>query len=52
MTTQTNQTPVTAAEFEKRIEIEAQNLMYFDHMKKEKAFDEARQTVSQKFVIE
>ena len=43
---------VSRSEFEKRVEIEAQNLMYFDHMKKEKAFDEARQTVSQKFVIE
>ena len=51
MTTQTTKTPVTAAEFEKRVEIEAQNLMYFDHMKKEKAFDEARQTVSQKFAV-
>ena len=52
MTTQTNQTPVTAAEFEKRIEIEAQNLMYFDHMKKEKAFEKAHETISQKFVVE
>ena len=43
---------VSRSEFEKRVEIEAQNLMYFDHMKKEKAFDEARQTVSQKFVAE
>ena len=40
------------AEFEKRIEIEAQNLMYFDHMKKEKAFEKARETISQKFVAE
>ncbi len=52
MTTQTTQTPVTAKKKKKRVEIEAQNLMYFDHMKKEKAFDEARQTVSQKFVAE
>ena len=52
MTTQTTKTPVTAAEFEKRVEIEAQNLMYFDHMKKEKAFEKARETISQKFVAE
>ena len=52
MTTQTTQTPVTAAEFEKRVEIEAQNLMYFDHMKKEKAFEKARETISQKVVAE
>ena len=52
MTTQTTKTPMTAAEFEKRVEIEAQNLMYFKRKKKEKAFDESRQTVSQKFVAE
>ena len=43
---------VSRSEFEKRVEIEAQNLMYFDHMKKEKAFEKARETISQKFVAE
>ena len=42
---------ISHAEFEKRVEIEAQNLMYFEYMKKEKAFDQARQYVGTKFVV-
>lgn len=41
---------ISSAEFEKRVEIEAQNLMYFDYMDKRKAFEEARNYVSTKFV--
>ncbi len=40
---------VPAAEFEKRVEIEAQNLMYFDYMRKDKAFEAARVYVESKF---
>lgn len=40
---------ISVADFEKRVEIEAQNLMYFEHMKKEKAFDQARKYVQSKF---
>ena len=40
---------VPLAEFEKRVEIEAANLMYFDYMRKEKAFDEARAYIESKF---
>jgi hypothetical protein len=40
---------VSVAEFEKRVEIEAQNLMYFEYMRKDKAFDQARVYVGSKF---
>lgn len=42
---------ISSAEFEKRIEIEAQNLMYFDYMDKRKAFSEARAYVTTKFNV-
>ena len=41
---------ITHEEFEKKVEIEAQNLMYFECMKKGEAFDKARRTVSKKFM--
>ncbi len=40
---------ISHAEFEKRVEIEATNLMYFEYMRKEKAFDQARAYVSSKY---
>jgi len=40
---------VSTAEFEKRVEIEAANLMYFDYMRKEKAFEAAREYIESKF---
>lgn len=40
---------ITISEFEKKVEVEAQNLMYFEFMKKEKAFEKAREYVSSKF---
>lgn len=42
---------VTLDEFEKRVEIEAANLMYFDYMRKEKALDESRKYIDSKFVV-
>lgn len=33
----------------KKIEIEAQNLMYFEYMKKDEAFREAKKYVEQKY---
>lgn len=42
---------VSSAEFEKRVEIEAQNLMYFEYMDKHKAFNEARNYIESKFVV-
>lgn len=41
---------VTKAEFDKRVEIEAANLMYFEYMKKDEAFKEAQDYVASKFV--
>lgn len=40
---------ISKAEFEKRVEIEAANLMYFDRLKKEEAFKQAREYVKRKF---
>lgn len=42
---------ITHAEFEKRVEIEAQNLMYFEYMKNAEAFSKAKQTVGQKYTV-
>ncbi len=49
MTNTQTKTMISFAEFEKKVEIEAQNLMYFDHMKKEKALEKAREYVGSKF---
>jgi hypothetical protein len=45
-------TVITPAEFEKRVEIEAQNLMYFEYMKKQESFAKARQTVAEKYTTQ
>lgn len=42
---------VTVEQFEKNVEIEAQNLMYFDRLSKEKAFAKARFDVGSKFQV-
>lgn len=42
---------VNVAEFEKRVEIEAANLMYFEYMKKDEAFKVAREYVSDNFRV-
>lgn len=47
----TNKRMVSTAEFEKRVEIEAANLMYFDYMRKEKAFEQARAYIESKFQV-
>jgi len=43
---------ISTAEFEKRVEIEAANLMYFDRMKKEESFNKARREISARFVAD
>ena len=43
---------ITPAEFEKRVEIEAQNLMYFEYMKKQESFEKARREVSEKYTTQ
>lgn len=40
---------ISLSEFEKKVEIEAQNLMYFERMKKPEAFSKARYTVAEKY---
>lgn len=39
----------TKADIDKKIEIEAQNLMYFEYMKKDEAFKEARTYIEEKY---
>ena len=43
---------ISAAEFEKKVEIEAENLIYFDRLKKHEAFFKSRQTVSEKYTVD
>ena len=40
--TEVQKKAVSQAEYEKRVEIEAANLMYFEYMKKAEAFEEAK----------
>ena len=42
---------VSVMEFEKKVEIEAANLMYFEYMKKEEAFAKAKVYVNEKYEI-
>lgn len=42
---------VTQAEFNKQIDIEVQNLMYFDRMSEVKALEKAKQYVNSKFQV-
>ena len=43
---------ISLNEFNKRVEIEMANLMYFEYMKEEKALAEARQYVESKFEVQ
>ena len=43
---------ISVVEFEKKVEIEAANLMYFDYMKREEAFAKAKSFVSEKYQIQ
>lgn len=43
---------VSVAEFEKRVEIEAANLMHFDRLKKDEAFEKARKEIATRFIAE
>jgi hypothetical protein len=42
---------VSLVEFEKKVEIEAANLMYFEYMKKEEAFTKAKSFVNEKYQV-
>jgi hypothetical protein len=42
---------VSFVEFEKKVEIEAANLMYFEYMKQEEAFTKAKSFVSEKYQV-
>ena len=49
--TEVQKKAVSQAEYEKRVEIEAAHLMYFEYMKKAEAFEEARKYIATKFVV-
>ena len=42
---------ISVVEFEKKVEIEATNLMYFEYMKKDEAFTKAKSFVSEKYQV-
>ena len=42
---------VSILEFEKKVEIEAANLMYFEYMKKEEAFTKAKAYVNENYQV-
>jgi hypothetical protein len=42
---------VSFVEFEKKVEIEAANLMYFEYMKKEESFTKAKSFVGEKYQV-
>lgn len=48
----TNEYAISIGEFEKKVEIEAQNMMYFEYMKKEKALMKAREVIAKKYNIQ
>lgn len=50
MSTTAQKTEISAAEFQKRVEIEASCLMYFNYMRKGEAFTKAEEYVRSKFV--
>lgn len=43
---------ISMVEFEKKVEIEAANLMHFEYMKQEEAFTKAKSFVSEKYQIQ
>jgi phage anti-repressor protein len=47
----TQKIAISAAEFQKKVEIEAENLKYFNYMRKGEAFTKAQDYVSQKYVV-
>jgi uncharacterized protein YtpQ (UPF0354 family) len=49
--TEVNKKLVTKNEFDKKVEIEISNLVYFDRMKKEKAIEKAIQYVGSKYQV-
>lgn len=51
MTTETKKV-LSASEFEKKVEIEAAHLIYFDRLSKEEAFNKARQEIGSRFALE
>jgi hypothetical protein len=42
---------ISVVEYDKRVEIEAANLMYFEYMDKKEAFSKAKEYVNTKFTV-
>ncbi len=50
-TTQTQKQKISLDEFEKKVQIEMEHLVYFDRMKRHEAEAKATRVVSDKFVV-
>ncbi len=48
---QTQKQKVSMVEFEKKVQIEMEHLVYFDRLKRPEAEKQAKQTVSEKFEV-
>lgn len=47
----TEKKEISVVEYDKRIEIEATNLMYFEYMDKKEAFVKAKEYINNKFIV-
>lgn len=52
MSNENEKKSISHEEYEKRVEIEAAHLIYFEYMKKAEAFSEARKYIDTKYVVE
>lgn len=50
-TNQTEKKKISFDEFEKKVQIEMEHLVYFDRMKRNEAEAQAKRVVSEKFVV-
>ena len=51
MTDTKEKTEISAADFQKRVEIEIASLMYLEYMRKSEAVEKAKEYVSSKFKV-
>jgi hypothetical protein len=47
----TERKEISVVEYDKRVEIEAANLMYFEYMDKKEAFTKAKEYINTKFLV-
>ena len=49
--TQTQKQKISITEFEKKVQIEMEHLVYFDRLKRDEAEVQAKKVISQKFMV-